>query len=95
MRQEVADAFDCQVRRTIGLRIVSVLTLTRKDRRHALAPGFLDRGQDPRFVVHEDVVLCRIALLDVIQRLFLVRRPEARDSAGNGGRLMRGRRPRR
>ena len=41
----------------IGLRIASVLTLARKDRGDAVAPGFLDRGQDSRFVVHQDVVL--------------------------------------
>src|SRR5438034_1910502 len=72
MSQEVADAFDRDVSRTIGLRVASVLALARKDRGDALAPGLLDRGQDPRLVVHKNVVLRWIALLDVIQRLFLV-----------------------
>src|SRR5206468_12941550 len=72
MSQEVADAFDRDVSRTIGLRVASVLALARKDRGDALAPGLLDRGQDPRLVVHMNVVLRWIALLDVIQRLFLV-----------------------
>src|SRR5438128_1628187 len=72
MSQKVADAFDRQVGRTIGLRIASVLTLARKDRRDALAPRFLDCGQDSRFVVYQYIVLRRIAARDVIQLFFLV-----------------------
>src|SRR5215471_15810137 len=68
MTQEVADPVDRQIRRTIRLRVASVLTLPGKDRRDALTPGFLDRGQDPRLVVHQDVVLRRVAPLDVTQR---------------------------
>jgi hypothetical protein len=72
MTQEVADTFDGQVSRTIGLRFASVLTPAAKDRGHAITTGFLERGQDPRLVVHDDVVLRRLAPLDIIQRLFRV-----------------------
>src|SRR5438128_12691484 len=72
MSQEVADALDRQVGRRKSLGIASVLTLAGEDRGDALAPGFLDRSQDPWLVVDENVVLRRIASLDVIQRLFLV-----------------------
>src|SRR5882724_9552808 len=72
MSQEVTDALDRQVGRTVRLRIARVLTLAGKDRGDAVAPAVLDRGQDPRLVVHQDVVLRRIASLDVVQRRFLV-----------------------
>src|SRR5262249_8345164 len=72
MTQEVADPVDRQIRRTIRLRVASVLTLPGKDRGDALTPSFLDGGQDRWLVVYQAVVLRRVAALDVLQRLLLV-----------------------
>ena len=52
--------------------IVGKLTLPGKYGGHAVAPGFLDRGQNTQFVVHQDVVLGRVTALDVIQRLLFM-----------------------
>src|SRR5918996_4196187 len=73
--KQVADALYRQVRgRTSGdgLRIVCILALTRKYRGYAVIPDFLDRVQNARLVIDDDIVLSRVAPLDVIQRLFFV-----------------------
>ena len=70
MGHEIADLFDGQISRAIGVRIARVLPLAGEDRGDAVAPRFLHDREDPRFVVHEDVVLRRIAPLDVVQCLF-------------------------
>jgi hypothetical protein len=49
-----------------------ILSLSRKNRGDATAPSVLDRGEDSRLVVHQDVVQCRIAGLDIVEREFLV-----------------------
>src|SRR5262245_5087124 len=72
---QIADPLHRQIRGRIsgdGLRVVSVLTLTRKYGRYTVTPDFLDGVQDARLVVHENIMLGRVTLLDVIQRLFLV-----------------------
>ena len=69
MSHQIADPLDRQIGRAIGLRIPGVLSLARKNRRDVVAPRVLDGSEDPRLVVHEDVVLGRITSLDVIERL--------------------------
>ena len=48
-------------------RVVRILALAREHRRHALSPDLLDRVQDAQLVVDENVVLGRVAPLDVVQ----------------------------
>jgi hypothetical protein len=49
-----------------------ILSLSGKNGGDAGAPGFLDRGEDSRLVIHQDVVQRGIAGLDIIKREFLV-----------------------
>ena len=79
-----------------------VVALPREDRRHAVAPDLLHRGEDPHLVVDEHVALRRIAPLDVLELLLLVdvdehvaagRRPRG-PSAGSSAAGRRRRRPR-
>ena len=54
------------------LLVERVVALARKDRRHAVAPDLLHRGEDPHLVVHEHVALGGVAPLDVLELLLLV-----------------------
>ena len=53
-------------------RVVRVVALPRKYRGDARRPDLLHRGQDAQLVVDQHVVVGRVALLDVVQLLFLV-----------------------
>src|SRR6476660_7769755 len=55
-----------------GLRVMCILSLAGQNGGDAGAPGFLDRGEDSRLVIHQDVVQRRIAGRDIIERKFLV-----------------------
>src|SRR4030095_7306633 len=72
MGHEIADTLDRQIGRTIAVGITRVLPLAWEDRGDPVTPDILDRVQDPRLVVHENVMARGIALLDIIQRLLLV-----------------------
>ena len=58
-------------------------------RGHPLRPIFLGGGEDAQLVVDENIVVCRIAPLDVVQRLLLVDVDQhiAVDRLGNAGSL--------
>jgi hypothetical protein len=75
--EKVANALDRDIRRRISCddgRIVCELALARKHRGDAISPSpdSLHRGKDTKFVVNQHVVLRRIALLNIVQNLFLV-----------------------
>src|SRR6266481_5245563 len=73
--EKAADALDGEIssrQRGNDPGIVGVLTLKRQYRCDAVAPDCLYRGQNPRFVVDQNVMASRVALFDVLQLLFLV-----------------------
>src|SRR5579884_4152232 len=73
--EQVPDMLDRHVRRREGaehLRVVRIDALAREYGRHALSPEFFDRRQDTQLVVNKNVMLGRIAPLDVVEGLFLV-----------------------
>src|SRR5262245_42028084 len=73
--EQAPDVIDGKVRRRIGgqrFRVVGIMSLTRKHCGDTSPPDLLDRGQDAKLVVDENVVLSRIALFDVVQFPFLV-----------------------
>ncbi len=49
-----------------------VLSLSRKDGGDAHAPSFLDRCENSRLVIYQDVVQRRIARLDIVKGELLV-----------------------
>jgi hypothetical protein len=48
------------------------VALPEKDGRDPAFPATLDRVEDTNFVVNDDVVVCRIAPLDVVEFVLLV-----------------------
>jgi hypothetical protein len=73
--KKAADAIYCHIRRWIGSedpRIFGELSLPGKHCRYPVAPIFLDRRQNPQFVVHHDVVFGWVASHDVLERFLLV-----------------------
>jgi len=54
------------------LSVVCVLALTRQYRSHPIAPDLLDRRQDPRLVVDQDIMVRRIALFHILELLLLM-----------------------
>src|SRR5215813_11687473 len=72
---KIADAFDGAIgsgKPANRLFIQRVMALPCEDGGHAPAPSLFDRGQNAKLVVNEDVMICRVALLDVVQLQFLV-----------------------
>jgi hypothetical protein len=49
-----------------------ILSLSGKNGGDAAAPSFLDRGEDSRLVIHQDIVQRGITGLDIVEREFLV-----------------------
>ena len=75
VREQVADALDRQVGRGMGgdrLRIVRVVALPREDRGDSAFPHALHGAQDAQLVVHQDIVVRGIPLLDVVELALLV-----------------------
>src|SRR6476661_7609214 len=73
--KQIANPLHRQIRGRIsgdGLRVVSVLTLTREYRCYTVTPDFLDRVQDAQLVIHQNIALSRVTTLDIIECLFLV-----------------------
>ena len=73
--EQVADVPDSPVRGRVGsddFRVEGELALSDEHGGQAMAPRCLHRGQDAHLVVHQDVVLGRVAPLDVCQSEFLV-----------------------
>src|ERR1044072_7391813 len=73
--KQIADPLHRQIGRETprgGLQIVSVLTLAREYGRYTVTPDFLDRVQDARLVIHQNIARSRVTALDVIQGFFLV-----------------------
>ena len=54
------------------LGIMRVHPLLGEQGRHAAAPDVFDRGENPRLVVDQHVMVCRVAAFDVVELLFLV-----------------------
>src|SRR5208283_2977041 len=52
--------------------IERIVALAREHRSYAFAPYPLDRSQDPNLIVHQNVVLRGVAVLDVVQFVLLV-----------------------
>src|SRR6188472_3502484 len=73
--QQIADTSDLDIRwRKAGedFGITGVVTLPNENSCYTRTPDFFHRGQDSQFVVHQNVMLSRIALLDIIELLLLV-----------------------
>src|SRR5215831_9437284 len=72
--EQVCDPIHRHVGREAGerLRVMRVLSLSRKDGGDAGAPSLLDRREDSRLVIYQDVVERRIARLDIVKGELLV-----------------------
>src|SRR5580704_15014652 len=72
--QKIADALDREVGRRIrgGVRRKGKLPLPGEHSGHAVTPRGLDRSQNPRLVVYEDIMGGGIAALDVVEFRLLV-----------------------
>ena len=72
---QLANPLDRQIGRWIVadiLRIERVVSLARKDRRQAISPDLLHRGQNAQLVVDHHIVVRRVTFLDVMEHVFLV-----------------------
>jgi hypothetical protein len=67
--EQIPDTLDRHIRRRQSaehFRVVSILARAREHGRHALSPDLLDRVQDTQLVIDKNIMLGRIAPLDVI-----------------------------
>ena len=73
--KQIPNTIHCHVGLREGgesLGIMRILSLSRKYRGHAVAPGVFHSSENAWLVVHQHVMQCRVTNLDIVQREFLV-----------------------
>ena len=85
IKQQIADTSDLDVRwrkAREDFGITGVVTLPNENSCYTRTPDFFHRVQDSQFVVHQHIMLGRVALLDAVK--FLLRVHVNQHASGDG-----------